>query len=58
MDEYQKRVLDCISSKEIDKYLESSVYAGKDECRQAMIFGMCIASMLTSDLKNTYYAKQ
>ena len=47
--EYQKRVLKCITSEEIDKYFNTTSFSDKPECKQAMIFGMCIASMLTSD---------
>lgn len=50
VNEYQKRVLDCITTGEIDKFLDNSVYKDKSECKQAMIYGMCIASMLTSDV--------
>lgn len=47
--EFQNRVLDCINSEELDKFFNSTVFADKPECRQAMIHGMCIASMLIND---------
>lgn len=47
--EYQQRILDCITSNELDKYFNCTVFSDKPECRQAMIHGMCIASMLISD---------
>ena len=44
-----KRILKCISSGEIDKYFDCTIFKDKPECKQAMIHGMCIVSMLTSD---------
>lgn len=49
--EYQQKVLDCISSEEIDKFFDSTIFADIPEssmCKQAMIHGMVIASMMTS----------
>lgn len=46
--EFQQKVLDYISSGEIDKMINSTVFAGKPECKSAIIHGMAIASMLTS----------
>lgn len=49
--EYQQRVLNCIGSEEIDKFFGSTMFASLPEsnmCKQAMIHGMAIASMMTS----------
>ena len=59
--EYQKRVLDCISSEEIDKFFESTMFAGLPEsnmCNQAMIHGMIIASMMTSQCNHVVVTKR
>ena len=47
--DYQNRVLKCITSDELDKYFNCTVFSDKPECRQAMIHGMAIAAMLISD---------
>lgn len=52
--EYHKRIMDCITSEELDKFINCTVFADKPECRQAMIHGMCIASMLTSDCSRIF----
>ena len=44
-----KRVLDCITTGEIDKFFKCTDFSGDNKCRQAMIHGMCIAAMLMSD---------
>lgn len=54
--EFQEKVLDYIESDKIDKLLNSTIYADNKECRSAMIYGMSIASMLTS-LCNLMYVK-
>lgn len=49
--EYQQRVLNCIGSEEIDKFFGSTMFASLPESsmyKQAMIHGMVIASMMTS----------
>lgn len=49
--EYQQKVLDCIGSKEIDKFFGATYFKNlpeADMCKQAMIYGMAIASMMTS----------
>ena len=59
--EYQKRVLDCIGSEEIDKFFGSTVFAGLLEsnmCKQAMIHGMIIASMMTSQCNHVVVMKR
>lgn len=59
--EYQKRVLDCIGSEEIDKFFGSTVFAGLPEsnmCKQAMIHGMIIASMMTSQCNHVVVMKR
>lgn len=46
--ELQQKVLDYISSEDIDKMIRSTIFDGKPECKSAIIHGMCIASMLAS----------
>lgn len=46
--EFQEKVLDYITSDKINKLLDNIIYASNKECRSAMIYGMTIASMLTS----------
>lgn len=49
--EYQQKVLDSISSEEIDKFFGATYFKNlpeADMCKQAMIYGMAIASMMTS----------
>lgn len=53
--EYQQRVLDCIISDEINKLFNATVFKDSDktqECKQAMIHGIVMASMMTSSYKN------
>lgn len=49
--EFQQKVLDYISSCEIDKMIDAAVFKDNQECKQAIIHGMAIASMLTSRCK-------
>ena len=46
--EFQTKILEFINSDEIDKLFNCTIFANIPECKQAMIHGMCIASMLTS----------
>lgn len=49
--EYQQKVLDCICSVEIDKFFGVTYFKNLPEdnvCKQAMIYGMTIASMIIS----------
>lgn len=49
--EYQQKVLDCICSEQIDKFFGGTYFKNlpeADMCKQAMIYGMAIASMMTS----------
>ena len=49
--EYQQKVLSCISSEEINKFFDSTIFAGTPEssmCKHAMIHGFAIAIMMTS----------
>lgn len=51
IEEFQKKIIECITSKEVDKYFEASTFASSPEnqhYKQAMIYGMAIASMMTS----------
>lgn len=59
--EYQQKVLDCISSEEINKFFNSTMFAGTPEssmCKQAMIHGMAIASMITSRCNHVIVEKR
>lgn len=47
--EFQKKILDYINSGELDKMISNTVFAGKPECKSAIIHGMAIASMITSE---------
>lgn len=49
--EFQQKVLDYIYSCEIDKMIDTTVFKDNQECKQAIIHGMVIASMLTSRCK-------
>lgn len=46
--EFQQRLIDCITSEEIDKFFKNTIFADDKRCKQAMIHGMCVASMMTS----------
>lgn len=48
VNEYQKKILDIIGSDEMDKIIASSVYADNHELHMAIVYGMVIASMYTS----------
>lgn len=52
--DFQEKVLDYISSDKINKHLDNTIYANNKECRSAMIYGMSIASMLTSSCDLIY----
>lgn len=51
--EFQTKILEFITSDEIDKFFSCTTFANVPECKQAMINGMCIASMLTSRCETT-----
>jgi hypothetical protein len=58
--ELQHKILDCITSDEIDKFFNATIFASSSEsqaCKQAMIHGMVIAGMMTSrcELFDDYY---
>nr|WP_270249165.1 hypothetical protein [Coprococcus catus] len=49
--EYHQKVLDCIYSEEIDKFFGATYFKNlpeADMCKQTMIYGMAIVSMMTS----------
>lgn len=52
--EFQQKVLDYISSDELDEMINNTVFAGKPEYKSAIAHGMAIASMLTSICKSMY----
>lgn len=47
--EFQQKVLDYINSGELDKMISNTVFANNPECKSAIIHGMAIASMITSE---------
>lgn len=51
INEFQQMVLNYIHSNEFNKMFASTVFTGDERCRAAMIHGMSIASMLTSQCK-------
>ena len=52
--EFQQKVLDYIGSEEIDKVIRTTSFDGKPECKSAIIYGMCLASMLTNNCEPFY----
>lgn len=50
---FQQMILDCISSGEIDKFYNNTIFSDDPKCKQAMIHGMVIASMMTSKCSYT-----
>lgn len=52
--EFQHRILDCVLSDEIDKMLKCTTFADTPDCKQAMMHGMIMASMLTCQCKLMY----
>lgn len=52
--EFQSKVLDYISSGELDKMIDHTVFKDDLHCRAAIIHGMCIAAMLTSHCNQIY----
>lgn len=50
-DEFQKRILHCITSEEINKFFNNTVFNDDVRYKEAMVHGMLIASMMTSYCK-------
>lgn len=46
--EFQQKVLDYIGSDEFDKMVDATVFKCDNQCKLAIIHGMSVASMLTS----------
>lgn len=44
--EFQEKILDYVSSNELDKMISNTIFADKPECKQAVIHGMVWASLL------------
>lgn len=49
VNKFQQKILDCISSGKVDEYFNASRFTDNPDAKVAMIYGMCIASMLTSE---------
>lgn len=45
--EFQGKILDSISSEELDKWINSSVYRDNKDAKGAIIYGMTFAAMQT-----------
>ncbi len=59
--EYQQRVLECIGSEKVDKFFGLTMFVNLPEssmCKQAMIHGMTIASMMTSQCNQVIVEKR
>lgn len=59
--EFQRRILDLITTEELDKFFNCTVYAEEENSnsyKAAMIHGMCIASMMTSDCNQVFFVKE
>ena len=55
--EFQQKILDIISSEELDKFFNNTVFAEKensDSYKAAMIHGMCVASMMVCDCEPVF----
>lgn len=53
-EEFQQKVLNYISSDELDKMISNTVFSGKPEYKSAIVHGMTIASMITSICEPIY----
>lgn len=56
--EFQQKILDYINSDELDKMINNTIFAGKPECKSAIIHGMSIASMLTCHCESIYVKEE
>ena len=59
--EFQRRILDLITTEDLDKFFNCTVYAEKENSnsyKAAMIHGMCIASMMTSDCNQVFVREE
>ena len=52
--EFQQKVLDYMCSNEIDTMIEHTDFKDKPECKNAIIHGMAVASLLTSTCESFY----
>lgn len=46
-EEFQQKILNYISSDELDKMIDNTVFKDKPECKSAIIHGMVFVSILT-----------
>lgn len=56
--EFQQKILDYIGSDELGKIIDNTVFKDNSECKNAIIHGMVIASMLTSRCKSVYVKEE
>ena len=55
--EFQQKILDYIASDELDKMFNNTIFKDNPEsqaCKQAMIYGMVIAAMITGRCNSVY----
>lgn len=57
-EEYEKRLLQCMTSEELDDFLSNSVFSEDKKCHQAVIYGIHIAAMLLSNVNNIICTKK
>lgn len=55
--EFQNKILEYISSDELDKMISATVFADDTHARSAIIHGMAVAAMLTSQCDLIYATK-
>lgn len=55
--EFNNKILDYISSDELDKMINCTVFKDNPQSKSAIIHGMCIAAMLTSQCDLVYAIK-
>ena len=56
--EFQQKVLDYIGSDELNKMIDSTVFKSNSECKNAIVHGMVIASMLTCRCESIYVKEE
>ena len=56
--EFQQKVLDYIGSDELNKMIDSTVFKGNSECKNAIVHGMVIASMSTCRCESIYVKEE
>lgn len=52
--EFQEKILNYALSDKLDKMIENTIFSNDQKCRSAIIQGMIIASMITSECNSIY----